>query len=234
MSPDAHVMAAALLLAIATALLTIVWPAWRMADSANDLGSVRVSRRLIGGRVIVASQLAVVMALLMITGIGLEMLQRLNAVPLGFEAASVWTVDLNFRRGTSETQVSDTVERLRRTLEQGSAIDAVTYASPSVYGTGGWSMGIVPDGHVTAPEEDTEAGLLSIGPGFFDLLGLRYAKDGISSPRKCRQGQHWWSSEWSQVRRLAPWALAHSPASSRRRRLSMPWQQGGRYFASRW
>jgi hypothetical protein len=56
-----------------------------------------------------------------------------------------------------------------------------------VYDTGGSSMGIVPDGYTAASGEDTEAGVIVAGPGFFDVLriplqqGRAFATSDVSS-----------------------------------------------------
>lgn len=173
LTPDAPVIAVTAFLGVATALVAIAWPAWRLGRRPrySDSGS-RVSRRLIGGKVIVVSQLATVMVLLVIAGLSLAAFRRLNAITLGFDPTSVLSVELSFPRNAPEGRASDTFERLRRNLQQAGAIEAVTYASPSVYDTGGTSLSILPDGYVAAPGEDTEAGVIVGGPGFFDVLRI--------------------------------------------------------------
>jgi predicted permease len=173
LTPDAPVIAVTAFLGVATALVAIAWPAWRLGRRPrhSDSGS-RVSRRLIGGKVIVVSQLATVMVLLVIAGLSLAAFRRLNAITLGFDPTSVLSVELSFPKSTPENRASDTFERLRRNLEQAGAIEAVTYAYPSVYDTGGTSLSILPDGYVAAPGEDTEAGVIVGGPGFFDVLRI--------------------------------------------------------------
>jgi predicted permease len=173
LTPDAPTIAVTAFLGVATALVAIAWPAWRLGSRPrySDSGS-RVSRRLIGGKVIVVSQLAAVMVLLVIAGLSIAMFRRLNAISLGFDPTSVLSVELSFPKTTPENRASDTFERLRRTLQQAGAIEAVTYAYPSVYDTGGTSLSVLPDGYVAVPGEDTEAGVIVAGPGFFDVLRI--------------------------------------------------------------
>jgi predicted permease len=173
LTPDGSAIAVTAFLGVATALIAITWPAWRLGTSPrySDSGS-RVSRRLIGGKVIVVSQLATVMVLLVIAGLSLATFRRLNAITLGFDATSVLSIELSFPRSTPEHRASDTFERLRRNLQQAGSIEAVTYAYPSVYDTGGTSLSVFPDGYSAAPGEDTEAGVIVAGPGFFDVLRI--------------------------------------------------------------
>jgi predicted permease len=171
-SPDLPIVAAAIGLAAATALAVFVWPGWRLATASRDLSATRVSRQLRGGRVIVAAQFATVMVLLVVTGLALTALRRLNTVPLGFDATSVWSVDLSFPKDYADSGIAGTMERLRLTLQDATGVEAATYAFPAVYDTGGTSLGIVPDGYVPAPGEDTQVGVLAIGPGFFQALHI--------------------------------------------------------------
>jgi predicted permease len=172
LTPDLQVIAVTASLAVACTLVVFAWPGWRLASVIHGIGSRRVFRRLIGEKVIVATQLATVMALLIVTGLALTMLRRLDAVPLGFDATAVWSAALSFPKNAPDRQAVDTLERLRRTLTEAKAVEAVTYAFPTVYDTGGSSKGIVPDGYVAAPGEDTQVGIMAIGPGFFEALHI--------------------------------------------------------------
>lgn len=183
LAPDVAVIAVATCLAVASALLTFLWPAWRAAAAPRDLASSRrASRRLSGGTVIVVSQVAIVMALLAVTGLSLTMLHRLNAVPLGFDATSVLDVALSFPKDNSEEQNAGAFERIRRALQESSTVESVTYAYPDVYDVGGWSMGVVPDGYVAAPGEDTGVGVLAVGPGFFQTLRVPVMQGRVFEP----------------------------------------------------
>jgi predicted permease len=170
LTPDLSIGIFASCLVVASALAIFLWPAWQLVTASHELTSARVSRRLRAGKIIVASQVATVMVLLVVTGLALVMLRRLDAVPLGFDPTSVWSVELSFSKQRSTSERTATLERLRRALQDSEGVDVVSYAYPMVYGVGGWSMGIVPEGYVPAPGEDTEVGVLAVGPGFFATL----------------------------------------------------------------
>jgi predicted permease len=172
LTPDLWVGGVTAGLAALTALAIFVRPGWRLVSSLQDLSSSRVSHRLPSGKVIVASQFATVMVLLVVAGLALTMLRRLEAVPLGLDTTSVLKIELSFPKNSAAGVSADTFERLRRSLQMSSGVEAVSYAYPMVYDVGGWSMGIVPDGYVPAPGEDTEAGVLAVGPDFFQTLRI--------------------------------------------------------------
>src|SRR5262249_30842944 len=63
-------------------------------------------------------------------------------------------------------------EGVRQRLEDSEAIESPSYAFPTVYDTGGTSMAVVPTNYAPVPGEDTQAGILEIGPGFFATLHI--------------------------------------------------------------
>jgi putative ABC transport system permease protein len=169
---DPAIVAVAIALGLASALLAITLPAWRRGMSSALGTGTRVSRPLVVNRATVAIQLAVVLVLLVVAGLSLTMLRRLSSIDLGFDPEAVVSVELSFPKGTPPARSSGAFETVRQQLEQAYAIESSSYAFPSVYDIGGSSMGIVPNGHVPAPGEDTDAGTITIGPGFFATLHI--------------------------------------------------------------
>ncbi len=163
---------AAALGAIAT-VVAITWPAWRASLDRAATGWRRVTGRVVAGRVTVAVQLAIVLVLLVVAGLSLSTMQRLARTELGFDPRSVTTIDVSFPKNAAPDVVIAAFDVLRDSLSRQPGVEAVTYAFPSVYDTGGSSMGIVPAGYAAAPGEDTQAGVIDAGPDFFDVLGIR-------------------------------------------------------------
>jgi predicted permease len=173
LSPDRAVVGLATTLAVASALFAMTWPAWRVAADAEGMAAgSRVKSRPAASRTGTAMQLALVLVLLVVSGLCVSVMQRLARVNLGFDADSVASVSLSFPKGAAASAVSGALEAVRRTLQQSAAIESASYAFPAVYDTGGASMGIAPAGYVPGPGEDIEAGTVIVGPQFFETLRI--------------------------------------------------------------
>jgi predicted permease len=173
LGPDLAIFAAAVALGTAATVLAITLPAWRERAGRTALpGSGRSTGRAVVSQATIAVQLATVLVLLVVAGLNLGALRRLNATELGFHPAPVMSVELSFPKGTPDARVSAALEAARTRLDASAGIEATSYAFPSVYDTGGWSMAAVPVDHVPAPGEDTQAGILAVGPGFFSTLQI--------------------------------------------------------------
>ena len=173
LSPDRAIVAIATALGIASAIGASTFPAWRPAARSLSVGHAsRVTGRLVASRATVAVQLAIVLVLLVVSGLCLSTLQQLRAVALGFDAESVTTAHLSFPKATEPSRPSVVLEAVRQRLQQSRAIEAASYAFPDVYDAGGSSMGIAPVGYTRAPGEDIEAGTIAVGPSFFETLHI--------------------------------------------------------------
>src|SRR3984893_16131231 len=79
------------------------------------------------------------------------------------------TFDLSFPKGTSKDRLRQADARIKERLESHPGVIVAAYAWPSVYQNGGWSGRIEVPG---APGEDHDVGMISVGPGFFESVGL--------------------------------------------------------------
>lgn len=174
LTPDATIVAATAMAGFATTFLAVVAPAWRTLDGQAALGAgSRVSTRLGVSRAMVASQLAAALVLLVVAGLCLTTLRRLESVPLGFDTSSVLSVELSFPKDTAGSRVMQTTERIRATLAASPQVSSASYVSPWIYAdNSGASMGITPAGYTPAPGEDTLAGTIMAGPDFFDVVKI--------------------------------------------------------------
>jgi predicted permease len=163
-------------MAVATAILFGMAPAWRAGRGGAELSlrtAQRVTRTSLSGRLLVAGQLALSLTLLIGAGLFVTTLRNLNAADLGFRADNVVVVDLSFPKGTAGDRLRQTYAQIKERLESDPGVIAASYAWPGIYGRGGWSGGIQIEGRPAAPGEDNDVGMISTGPGFFEAIGMR-------------------------------------------------------------
>jgi predicted permease len=192
LDPDATIVVATTAAGLATTFLAVVAPAWRTLHGQAALGAgSRVSARWGARRAMVASQLAAALVLLVIAGLCLTTMRRLQAVPLGFDPSSVLSVELSFPKDTPGATVVGVYERIRARLASSPLVASVSYVAPWVYAdNSGSSMGITPADYVERPGEDTLAGTIMAGPDFFDVMrmpvreGRPFAPDDVLGRRR--------------------------------------------------
>jgi len=173
LKPDLMILTLAVLLGTASAIIAIAWPAWRQESTGAALrATANTTRRIVVSNATVALQLATALVLLVVAGLSLSMLRAANGVHLGFDGSDVVSVELSFPRGTPSARVSTALERMRQRLENSKEVESASYAFPSVYDHGGTSMTVVPIEYNPAPGQDTQAGIIDIGPGFFATLQI--------------------------------------------------------------
>jgi len=164
--------------AIVTAMLFGLGPAVRACVANADLnlrGGPRVTGPSLGGRLLVAGQLALSLLLLIGAGLFLSTLRNLKTSDLGFRPENVVTLDLSFPKATPEDRLRQTYVRIKERLESHAGVMVASYAWPSIYGHGGWSGGIEVEGHTAEShgnDEDNDVGMIAAGPGFFESIGL--------------------------------------------------------------
>ena len=161
--------------AAVTAMLFGLGPALRACVANADLslrGGQRVTGTSLGGRLLVAGQLALSLLLLIGAGLFLSTLRNLKTTDLGFRPENVVTFDLSFPKATAEDRVRQTYTRIKERLESHAGVVVASYAWPSIYGHGGWSGGIAVEGHTAGRGEDNDVGMIAAGPGFFEAIGL--------------------------------------------------------------
>jgi predicted permease len=172
--PDAPIVLATTTAGVLTTLVAVVTPAWRTLEGHAGLGvGSRVSAPSRTRRVMVASQLAAALVLLVIAGLCLTTMRRLQTIPLGFDPSSVLSIELSFAKATPKATVVHAAERIRASLASSPLVNGVSYVSPWVYAdNSGTSMGITPEAYVPRAGEDTLVGIIMAGPGFFDVIKL--------------------------------------------------------------
>jgi predicted permease len=173
--PDFTVLRFTAAIAMASAMLFGLAPALRACHGgALTLGSgQRATRRSIGGRLLVAGQLALCLLLLVGAGLFLGTLRNLKRSDLGFRPEHVLTFDLSFPAGAAKDRIAQFYTQIKDRLESHPGVIAASYFWPSIYDQGGWQVGVHAEGHPAAPGEDIDVGAISAGPGFFEAIGLQ-------------------------------------------------------------
>ncbi len=190
----------ALALALATGLLFGLVPAFRsartdlMATLQHAGGTIARgwTRRFGFARVLVASQIAVSLVVVIAAGLFLRSLDNLYAIPLGFKPDNLLLFNVNpLRAGYSQAEKYQLLLRLSDRLQAIPGVSDVAWSRYALIANSAAMSGI------RIPEPSGEAGkskpcyLLPVGPGFHEtmripiLLGRSLdRRDGSSAPRR--------------------------------------------------
>jgi predicted permease len=172
--PDFAVFGFTASTAFVTAALFGLGPALRASREKPEMsfrGVQQITASSSTGRLLLVGQLALALPLLVGAGLFLETLHNLKSTDLGFRPENVVTFDLSFPKGTSEDRLRQANAEIKERIESHPGVLVASYSSPSVYGHGGWSGRITVAGHSTSGE-DNDVGMISVGPGFFESIGL--------------------------------------------------------------
>ena len=174
-NPDAAVLGFTAGVAIAAALVLSLLPilnATRTDGSPMSKGGVHSTRRSLSGRVLIVVQLALSLVLLVGAGLFLGTIRNLKAADLGFHAESVTSFDVSFPRTVTPDRVDQSYDQNRQNLATTSGVVTASYVWPSVYSSFRWSRGLKIDGQSTTGGQKVFACGVSVGPDFFETLGI--------------------------------------------------------------
>jgi predicted permease len=161
--------------AVLTAILFGLLPAWRASHHKNDTNlriGTRASANSFVRRALVAGQLALSLVLLIGAGLFTGTIRNLKATDLGFRPERVTAFDVSFPRGTESGQIRGAYERILANLEGAPGVVAVTHVWPSVYSRGRWQRGVAVEGRSSSSNQRDFACGVSVGPEFFVTLGM--------------------------------------------------------------
>src|ERR1700739_1033387 len=134
-------------------------------------GGRQIGESRLRGKLLLTSQLALSLPLLVAAGLFLATLHKLHATALGFHAENTVTFDLSFPKGTADERVHRAYAEIKERLESHAGVIVASYAWPGIYDDGGGSGSGQGVGHPT-PNEDNDVGMIAVGPGFFQAIGL--------------------------------------------------------------
>ena len=206
--PDVRILLFTSGLAVMTALLAGIMPAFRSSrvDVAPALksaggGVAREQPRL--RKTLVVAQVALSFILLIGAGLFVRSLNNLLNVDPGFRTTRMLTFSFDLSRGGYVDERSHAFAmRFLDTVSRAPGVTSAAYAFQSLLTGGGWGMGFTIEGYRPAAREDSASLCNAVSPGFFKTLGIpliagrefndarrarRAAAQRLAVPRRRRQ-----------------------------------------------
>jgi predicted permease len=185
-SPDLMVLAFTSGVALLTGILFGLAPAFRATSVApnhvlkeNARGSIAGGSRFRLGKMLVATQVALSLVLLVGAGLFLNSLRNLLGTSTGFDRRNVTLVRVNTLEKVPKER---RVELFRTILERLRTVPGVTSAASSLItpvSHRGWNQFVVPEGYAAQSREDTLTWFNRVSPGYFRTMAtpLRAGRD---------------------------------------------------------
>ena len=178
---DLRVVGFTLAITFVTGLVFGVAPAW-WAANVNLVEKLKEGARSDGGRithrlrsVLVVSEVALAVALLVAAGLVIRTVRRLQAAPLGFNSENLMTMQVSLP-GTKYGQAEQRVNFYRRLLEQLRTVPGVVDAAASEIppaADADWTMEIAVEGDVSGINEARTSATAHVAtPRYFWTLGV--------------------------------------------------------------
>ena len=193
--PNGRVLLFTLALALVTAVMSAVLPAFRatrlnagaMLKEFTQIGGSSRTRGSVAGRMLVTAQVALTVLLLFGAGLFVRSLQRILAQDAGFERNILVVSNDAVAAGYSDERLAVYHAAL---LERLQAIPGVESASLSGYPPisdedGAWTQSVSVDGAPIVQDQTRYVYFNGITPGYFRTLGIRvlYGRDFSDSDR---------------------------------------------------
>ncbi len=196
LAPDAKVFAFTLAISILTSLLFGLAPALGatrldLSSSLKDTAGVGASRsRLTPNKLLIVTQVALSLFLLVGAGLFIRSLQNLKNLDAGFDRENVTLFSLNSPSGYTLAQ---RINLYRQALDRLKALPGVTSASLSSFSLlsgSGMNSNVVVDGYANQPDEDMDCHRLWVGPNYFATMGMSLLQGRDFSPQELQpQGE---------------------------------------------
>jgi predicted permease len=176
--PDAHVLLFTLSIALFTGLLCGAAPAMSASNTAPASALQQASRigesksRRLFGKSLVASQVALSLALMSSAALFVEYLSRLRNLNLGLERHNLLLVTLDFARsGYNAAQFSQLSQDLVMRLDATPGVSSATFSAMSpMEGPGASSFASAED----HPEKRTQTSVNYVAPSYFETYGTPF------------------------------------------------------------
>ncbi len=176
--PDARILLFTSLLAVATAMLSGVIPAFRsthvdLAPTLKGSGGGVVAEQPRLRKTLVVAQVALSFLLLIGAGLFLRSLQNLMAVDPGFRTKRVLTFSVNpSLAGYKAEQSRAFSQSLVDALSHRPGVSSVAYSFMSLLGGGEWGMGLTVEGFQPPAGESAGSMFNAVSPGYFSAMGI--------------------------------------------------------------
>ena len=168
-------------IALGTGLLTGIVPALQ-ASRPDLIGSLRTGGQPVGSQgtartVLLVTQSALALVLLVGTGLFVRSVQRINAVPLGLEPGRVIVAQLNTTgRAIADSALTAMYEQLRQAVASAPGVESSSLTMSLPFGATTAAPVYIPglDSVPTTPEGGPYVNAVS--PGYFATLGTRIVR----------------------------------------------------------
>jgi predicted permease len=197
-SPDTGMLLFTTAVSLLTGILFGIAPAFRSARTdltpalkaaARTTQSRRVRRSV--GKVLVVSQVAVSLVLLVGAGLFMRTLRNLHSINLGFEREHVLLVSVDpARSGYTPEQLTSRFKQLLERFESTPGVRSASLSWITPITGGGTMLSVSVEGYMAKHEENREVYLNWIAPKYFETLGTPLVigrdfgpQDTMKSPR---------------------------------------------------
>jgi macrolide transport system ATP-binding/permease protein len=176
-----HVLGAAMALSMITGLLFGLAPALQSTrvdvmpalkeSRVGQPGSQRSSRRFSLSHVLVVSQIAISLLMLVAAGLFVRTLSNLQSIQLGFNRENVLLFQMNARQaGHKDPEIIAFYSDLQKRFGAIPGVRSASVAHHPLLGQGSWIGDVVPVG--TQPKPEVTTHILMTGPEFFKTLQI--------------------------------------------------------------
>ncbi len=192
-SPDMHVLAFTLAVALLTGLLFGLAPALRVSRVSLAPALKAGSRTVTGdaarfghfplAKVLVAAQVALSLLLLVGAGLFVRTLRNLKDQHFGFNPHNVLVVTLGIKTaGYKPEQLGPLYQRILDTLYTLPGIRSATFSMLPPMSGMTWNGPVFIQGHTPQPNEDTDSSMSKAGPHYFETVGIPLVSGRLIGP----------------------------------------------------
>jgi predicted permease len=178
LKPDAQILAFTLAVSLLTSLLFGLAPAlgatrFDLTSTLKDVVGAKAARaRLTPHKLLIVTQVALSLFLLVGAGLFVRSLRNLNSIDAGFDRQNVMLFSLNAPGGYTLAQRVNLYRQALERLESLPGARAASLASFSLLSGSGINSNIVVEGYANRPDEDMDCHRLWVGPKYFATMGI--------------------------------------------------------------
>ena len=146
-------------------------PVEALRDQAARSGLSRAATRF--RSVLVAGQIALALALLVVSGLFIRSLANINSVELGLERGTVLSFSISpVRNGYSTEQARDLFRTIGQRLSGLPGVASASVSMVPILTDSNWGSNLSIEGFDDSPDTDTNASYNAVGPDFFEVLSI--------------------------------------------------------------